>query len=160
MINPQIAKLKEERDRLKQQIEDYRKEEETAQKVSGGLFLVLAGIIFVLSLWVVLPLADLGLAVLISESYPNNMATAGIFALFYVCAKVFIMVMGLYAFLWGLLTIFEDETERFAEGAGKWWAFHFGGASVQPIPAPAVTPEEKLAATAAKNGKPSNGSKK
>jgi|GEM_PF-5430413 len=158
MINPQIAKLKEERDRLRHQIEEYKREQESNQKASGAIFLILAGIFFTISLWIVLPLADLGLVTAIAHAYPYNMASITIISLVYVCAKVFIMVMALYGFLWGLLTIFEDEVERFAEGAGKWWAFHFRGE--QPVPVPAVTPAEKLAATAAKNGKSVNGSKK
>jgi len=160
MINPQIAKLKEERDRLRQQIDEYKREEEANQKASGAFFLVLAGIIFAISLWIILPLADFGLVTVIAHAYPYNMASATIFSLVYICAKVFIMVMALYAFLWGLLTIFDDEAERFGESARKWWAFHFGGE--QPVPVPAVTPEEKLAEVAAKSGKmvKNNGSKK
>lgn len=158
MINPQIAKLKEERDRLRQQIEDFKAEEKQDRKMGGAFFLILAGVFFAISLWIVLPLSDLGLAVIISSAHPYNMATATIFTLVYVCAKVFVMVIALYGFLWGLLTIFEDEVESFGESAHKWWAFHFRGE--QPAPVPAVTPEEKLAATAAKNGKFVNGSKK
>jgi hypothetical protein len=151
MINPQIAKLKEERDRLREQIDEYKREEDANQKANGAFFLVLAGFIFAISLWIILPLADLGLVTAISHAHPYNMAAATIFSLVYICAKVFVMVMALYAFLWGLLTIFDDEAERFGESARKWWAFHFGGE--QPVPVPAVTPEEKLAATAARNGK-------
>ena len=161
MINPQIAKLKEERDRLRQQIDEYKREEETSSESKRGIFPSFGRITFCnFSLDCSSVLLILVLSRVLSHAHPYNVASATIFSLVYICAKVFVMVMALYGFLWGVLTVFDDEVERFGESARRWWAFHFGGA--QPAPVPAVTPEEKLAETAIKNGKPvkNNGSKK
>lgn len=118
MINPQIVKLKEERDALKKQIADIKEKQESNRKFSNFMSIVFAGLFFAASLWFVFKLADTGMSVVIMKAYPNPY-TPSLYMTSYLFARVILMCSTLYAVLWGIFNVYEEEIDAFVIRLGE-----------------------------------------